>query len=399
MPPGEKGLSRTPFRHGGNGGAALFLILLLAGAVFAQTRDASARGLHSLGLSSRIEAIQATAKLAPSKAVPILKKILRQREGEIRRAAVTALAQVGGREAIEAIVYCLDDWDLDVAMTAAYSLAAMPDPLVIEMMRRMSAKGNSIQKANAVAVLAMKKDSGAADILLGLLKDRSSQVRANAANAMAMTKDPRALAPLLKALEDGTKVRAGAAFALGFLGDPAALDPLLQCLRDRDHAVRANAAASLGRLHDPRAIEPLAAALEDKYAQVRYNAAEALGFVPDPRSIGPLRGSARDRNAYVRMITAKSLGRLGRPETVSPLLDLVGDSDMLVRLEAVLALDQVEGLDDRVVDPLIEALKTEWSSVGFAAAGVLKRVTGQDLGNAYDKWREWRSRGPEKRPR
>ncbi|SHG63136.1 HEAT repeat domain-containing protein [Streptoalloteichus hindustanus] len=52
--------------------------------------------------------------------------------------------------------------------------------------------------------------------------------------------------------------------------------------------VRREAAFALGELNDPRALEPLVAALEDPALDVRVAAVKALGEIPDPRAVEAL---------------------------------------------------------------------------------------------------------------
>lgn len=73
-----------------------------------------------------------------------------------------------------------------------------------------------------------------------------------------------------------TSVRVSAAFALGVIGDPRAVDPLIGALQDQDSPVRAAAAEALMRIGDVRAIAPLISAMSDQDASVRLAVAEAL---------------------------------------------------------------------------------------------------------------------------
>jgi HEAT repeat protein len=84
-------------------------------------------------------------------------------------------------------------------------------------------------------------------------------------------------------------------------------------------------------------------------------------------------------------------------QAVPPLLLLVRDPDMQVQLEAALALGQVSGLDNTAIEPLLDAMKTDWYSVRFAASVVLKKVTGQDLGPDFEKWSVWWAQNKDKR--
>jgi HEAT repeat protein len=62
----------------------------------------------------------------------------------------------------------------------------------------------------------------------------------------------------------------------------------LRQLKSRDPQARRRAVKGLGKSRDPRAIDPLMVALNDKSYLVRKEAARALGDIGDARSVGPL---------------------------------------------------------------------------------------------------------------
>jgi HEAT repeat protein len=64
--------------------------------------------------------------------------------------------------------------------------------------------------------------------------------------------------------------------------DPRAVEPLIAALEDTDSSVRAKAASALGEIRDLRAVGALIAALKDTDSSVRAEAASALGKIKDP---------------------------------------------------------------------------------------------------------------------
>jgi hypothetical protein len=140
--------------------------------------------------------------------------------------------------------------------------------------------------------------------LINVLQTGSSQQRAAAAEALGTLGDPRAVQPLIIALQHKSldlsvfavapkiPYRVAAAAALGQLGDVQAVEPLIDVLQNKGVAatalvatgpVQAAAAAALGQLGDPRALDPLSAAirrrrkkLDPYYEQVRTAAVAAL---------------------------------------------------------------------------------------------------------------------------
>jgi HEAT repeat protein len=124
------------------------------------------------------------------------------------------------------------------------------------------------------------------------LEHESTPYRLRAAEALGGCADPRAVEPLIAALDDlENEVRWVAAQALGKLHDARAVDPLLPLLTDPDRWARRGAAWALGEIGDPRAVEPLLPLLEDRKKDVRVAAADALGKLHDARSVGALSGA------------------------------------------------------------------------------------------------------------
>ena len=93
-----------------------------------------------------------------------------------------------------------------------------------------------------------------------------------------------------------------------------------------------------------------------KDPEVRKNAAEALGKIKDPRAVEPLITALKDEYSGVRWHAAWSLGEIQDP---------------------------------RAVEPLIEALKDEDSGVRLSAAWSLEKITKEHFGREVAKWEEW----------
>jgi hypothetical protein len=144
------------------------------------------------------------------------------------------------------------------------------------------------------------------------LKNRKADVRREAANSLGVDQDPRAVGPLIDALDDkDADVRQEAAWALGEIGDPRAVGPLIGKLKDPAANVRWQAVEALGKINGPRAVAPLIAALKDADADVREGATDALGQI-----LGKLGTSA-----VVPLI------RRGEPGTEDALIQALNESN------------------------------------------------------------------------
>jgi HEAT repeat protein len=120
--------------------------------------------------------------------------------------------------------------------------------------------------------------------------------------------------PLIGALShDDPRVREYAAFTLSFLDDDAAVGPLLGLFAsDPEVSVRTQAARALGRMEEPRAIDPLIQALNDQRSEIRQDAAYSLGLIGDPRAIPALKAKATDPDELVRFFVDDALVRIDR---------------------------------------------------------------------------------------
>jgi hypothetical protein len=124
-----------------------------------------------------------------------------------------------------------------------------------------------------------------------VLGDRNSDARSSVAGALGEMGDVRAVAPLIKVLEEDEDVSWAAARALGKIGDVRAVAPLIKALGDslpplpendsgwlqlrpdwvlEDEEVYEAAAGALGEIGDARAVEPLIEMREDLWARMEF---------------------------------------------------------------------------------------------------------------------------------
>ncbi len=103
----------------------------------------------------------------------------------------------------------------------------------------------------------------------------------NATRYLGESRDPRALTPLLDALQrGGVYIRASAALALGYLGDSAAIPSLTErFMHDPDMYVRCDAALALGDLAAQAQVPILAARFAEENFEVRKRILMALARI------------------------------------------------------------------------------------------------------------------------
>jgi len=164
------------------------------------------------------------------------------------------------------------------------------------------------------------------NILISKLKGGTESERRRAALGLGRIGDPRAVDPLIKALEskdEDRDVRLLAAKALGKIGDVRAINTLIETLKDENAEVRMIAAEALGKIGDVQAVDSLIEALQDEEEHVRAYAAEALGEIGDTKAVDPLIGALTDEFPEVRGAVAYALGVIGDSIAVKPLREVL----------------------------------------------------------------------------
>ena len=166
----------------------------------------------------------------------------------------------------------------------------------------------------------------------------------------------------------------------GYIPEEAIPD-LVALLKSNSPGERAWAAGGLGYLEKhlaPRAIAPLIRALEDKDAKVRFRSAQALGRLKPEEAVPNLSKLTRDADMAVRHIAATALLRIGTPtareafagyasKEVAQLLEFRKSPDRGVRAEATSYLETIiAGADATRPDDSVPLLIAILRSFGAA---------------------------------
>lgn len=127
--------------------------------------------------------------------------------------------------------------------------------------------------------------------------------------------------------------------------------------------------------------------LEEHDPRVRCSILEIAADFDTPAANAICEGGLRDPDTRVRMTACDVCGQRG--EEAIPLLAacMETDEEIDVRLRAVRALGETG--DTAAVAALAVALEDPDPAVQYRAVASLKEVTGRDLGNDVNVWREW----------
>ncbi len=154
--------------------------------------------------------------------------------------------------------------------------------------------------------------------------------------------------------------------------------------KEADEAREAGAAAEL--TYSQGLIQAL---LEEHDPRVRCSILEIAADFDTPAAHAICEGGLRDPDLRVRMTACDVCGRRGK--TAVPLLAacMETDAEIDVRLRAVRALGETG--DAAAIPVLAIALEDPDPAVQYRAVASLREVSGRDLGNDVNAWREWAS--------
>lgn len=336
-------------------------------------------------------------KLEADQDIGGLIKALQYQDSGIRLGAATALANFSSADACPALIACLKDDDGKVQDASITALVAMGETALPLLFNAMGDQSWLVRRGATQALTRLRWSpdddeikvcflfaKGAWDELAGFekkaipyltegLRDENTGIRKEAAKALGTIGDPDGFEPLTRAITDPSPdVRAPAALALGELKDPRAIPFLINLFYDSNAAIRNAAADALGVIGMP-AFEPLVAALKDPKTSARLAAIRALGKIKDPRVIPPLISKLEDAFPEMRTSAAGALGEIGAP-ALPMVLDVMKRGSRIARLACLDAL--ARNLDEKVTGVLVAASGEVDEQVAQKAESILKKREG-----------------------
>ncbi len=223
-----------------------------------------------------------------------LVRLLMSTSHEQRRAALVALAELGGAEALDAVRFALADEEQAVRVEAVRALG------------RLKGKDQSVVGVPALLeVVAEARDSV---LLLASLR------------ALGESSDPRAL-PVLGPLvrSNDARVAVAAVEALSRHADPRRLSSLFDGLHHAEPEVVKAAMLAIAAEPDPRVVVHLGACLDQSAWDVRRLAADLLGRAPSEASAALLRARlAVEQDPMVKDALARALESSGQRRSRPP---------------------------------------------------------------------------------
>jgi HEAT repeat protein len=128
--------------------------------------------------------------------------------------------------------------------------------------------------------------------------------------------------------------------------------------------------------------------LEEHDPRVRCKILETAAEYDTAAATAICKGGLQDPNEMVRMKACDVWGKRGGEEAVQLLATRYQtDGELDVRLRALKMLGELK--DKQAIPVLARALEDADPAVQYRAVASLKKVSGRDLGNDVNAWREW----------
>ena len=326
----------------------------------------------------------------------------KDKSGSVRRAAASALGQMGQKDDIETLVPMLDDTDGQTAKAAA------------EALKRLGWKPPDLKMKVTYLLASGKEDDivalgePAVPFLMESLQHASESMVVTAIGSLGKMREKKAVDKLINNLVGtNTRVRVCSAEALGNIGDPRATVPLMACLKERTNSLRTAAAKALGKIKDAKAVDALIDVLQDKNKDTRLAVVKALGEIGDVRAAEAVAKLLKDPNGKVKEAAAKALallnwepddpkakvnafmaagnekGIIGMGErAVRPLTAMLADDSLQKRLDAIGMLGKIGSDAKGAIIPICGCLNAKDEKEVIAAAEALSKI-GDNAASPY----------------
>lgn len=204
--------------------------------------------------------------------------LLNHKKQKTREKAAQALAAIGP-PAVKPLIAVLQSEDQYTCNYAAWTLGVIGDDRAVEpLVEALNDTRRSLRRNVARALLVMA-DPRAIDPLISALEDPCLEVRRLAVRALGSFGGARTVEALLNYQSSHKFSDEIIVNALTKIGQ-SAVEPLTNALDSKHYSVVGVTAAALGKIRNPRAVEPLVSALQKKIHPEIANALELFRWEP-----------------------------------------------------------------------------------------------------------------------
>lgn len=228
-----------------------------------------------------IAAMISLGNLRLPESLPIFSNMAKQPDKEVKRAAISAIAEAGGNDAVDQLI-CFIGEDEETNKLAVEALAEIQDLYALDKLTSLLSSNITIVRDTAIDHL-MKLGNKATPILTKAFQNAESDYLVHLVTT------------------------------LGYIGDPAAITPILDIINTQpeDANIRQAAYEAMERIPSPKTAISLVQGLQDPVETVRMSAARAIDKNLSKALVAGLRnvvreGSADSMNAVAALIDSEA---------------------------------------------------------------------------------------------
>ncbi|MBI3008717.1 MAG: HEAT repeat domain-containing protein, partial [Candidatus Omnitrophica bacterium] len=325
----------------------------------------------------RVTAVSALAKIGGDEAVRGIINSIKDEDVRVRREAARALIRLKPEDGVSPLIESLNDHDYLVQKYDILALGAIGREEAIEPLKKTFSSGGSILKPEIISALARIGKKEVIPFIMSALLDSDPPTKGEACLALGHLEASEGMDSLLTSLKDGHfYVRRSAVWSIGKLrtNTDKSIHELISMLEDEDASVRLQTCITLAELEAEPALKPLEKRLADDDKFVRRSAARAIVDIGGS-AIEVLMSSLTSENILSHQESAWALGYMagiGGKVSAPPLLNSLKDKDTILRRNTTWALGKIKALYS--VDALLESLSDNDIEVRRNSAWALGEV-------------------------
>ncbi len=321
-------------------------------------------GLYSSDPVKRAQSVIQLGRMGSraAPAIPFLIDMLGDRD-EWKQVDISALIGKYSGDIIQAkraLNEALTSLENTMGREAAKTLAKIGKPAVKPLITAVFDEFSGVSEENAIEALKLMNDPSIVDTFILAMKKGISPV----AHQRYLTPDD---------------IRQKAMRVLKHMGKPA-VEPLIAELKNEDWHIREYAASLLGKIKDPRAVEPLLAALNpDENINVLNSVVYTLREIRDPRAVEPLVAVLTEKSTYIKVslsgereivtrkrypqsilyLATQALGSIKDPHAIEQLISVLNDKDEASSVKSYVA-EALSQITERRFGPDPEKWQEWW---------------------------------------
>lgn len=263
---------------------------------------------------------------------------------QIRARAALALGRIGDKSVVPALTSGLQDSSEDVRRLAAFALGEIADTTAVPALLAQLEQSPNPETIDALGK--MPTAAGFRTLVMTLDRNPVADDTVYEILRVLWRFDKPGIAAVVSPFtkSKNRKLKQMAVYCLMRLRDESATPLLMPLLDDDDSYVRALAIGGLQKLTRLEDLKKIMELLDDKDIQVQINTLRALGRLGFERILDsePILKKAAKGPINVRLTAIELLGTLGDPAAIPLLRQMLSDPSLRVRQVSLVALAKVE---------------------------------------------------------